>query len=76
MFVLALAHNIAATLAYPITGNEKLSEELMKISAGLIAKAQARDAQKGTWQPSVQRDSWLRGRQTFRNRGWMQGRTE
>jgi hypothetical protein len=76
MFTLALAHNIAATLAYPMTGNEKLSEELMKISAGLIAKAQARDAQKGTWQPPEQRDSWLKGRKMFRSRGWRQGPSE
>lgn len=82
-FSVALSHIIAATLAYPLTGKDKLEAKYMQIAESLAAKAQTRDAQKGSQEPYLQQDSWIASRNSaylYRRRYdglWLrQGNTE
>ena len=80
-FTLALAYRIAGTLAYPLTGNDKLAAMLIKASDDEAKRAQSRDAQKGSQEPFVQHDSWIGARNStylsYKHGSWLrQGQTE
>ena len=79
-FSLSLAYRIAGTLAYSMTGNDKLAAMLLSASDSEARRAEARDARKGTEEPFPQQDSWVANRNAtflYRQGGWLrQGQTE